>query len=212
MPRPPLSAEDRNRTRGRILAAARDLFETGGAPAVSMRAVGARVGLTASALYAYFPAKDDLIRALWQDSLDQLEARLRALSAAEPDPVRALIALGHAYAAFGLEDPVRFRLLFFAATPPGAHDLPPDAPPSAHVAYHVLHERVAQAIALGRSRIDDVDLACQTLWASLHGVVALINGCSDFPFLAPDLLVETMIETTLRGMARDCTEESRDGA
>ncbi|MDR3437472.1 TetR/AcrR family transcriptional regulator [Telmatospirillum sp.] len=204
MPRLPLSEPERERVRRRILDAAQDLFDAGGIEAVSMRAIGVRVGLTASALYAYFPAKLDLIRALWQGALVELEHRLRDLSAREPDPMRTLALLGAAYADFALEEPVRFRLLFLTTT-----DLIGDALGAAtesQAVYHLLRDRVAEAIRQGRLLITDADLAAQTVWAAIHGVVSLINTCGDFPFVEPQLLVHTMIQTVLRGMVRDDTE------
>ncbi|MEO0035736.1 MAG: hypothetical protein RLZZ501_1759 [Pseudomonadota bacterium] len=202
MPRLPLSEQERDQVRGRILAAARELVERLGADRLSMRAIGARVGLTASALYAYFPAKQDLLRALWQGAIDDLDARFRALSAAEPDPLAALAALARAYAGFALEDPVRFRLLFFTPAPPGAIDDEDGQPPQSRIGYAIARERVVEAIDRGLLRLGDADLVCQTLWSALHGVVALANAPTDFPFQSPWRLVETMIATVLRGLSR----------
>lgn len=202
MPRLPLSEQERAQTRARILAAARDLVEKLGVERLSMRAIGAKVGLTASALYAYFPAKQDLLRALWQGAIDDLDACFRALSAAEPDPLAALTTLGRAYAAFALEDPARFRLLFFTLAPPGAIDDETGVPAQTRVGYVIVRERVVEAIERGLLRSDDPDLLSQILWSALHGVVALINAPTDFPFQPPDLLVETMLATVLRGLVR----------
>jgi len=202
MPRLPLSAEERDQIRSRILTAARELVEKFGAERVSMRAIGARVGLTASALYAYFPAKQDLFRALWQGAADDLDTRFRALSAAEPDPLVALIVLGQAYAAFALEDPVRFRLLFFTPAPPGAIDDEAGAPVQVRIGYAIARERVAEAIERNLLCHDDPDLVCQILWSALHGVVALVNAPTDFPFQPPRRLIQTMLATVLRGLTR----------
>jgi AcrR family transcriptional regulator len=182
VPRLPLSEQERDQVRGRILAAARELVERLGADRLSMRAIGARVGLTASALYAYFPAKQDLLRALWQGAIDDLDARFRALSAAEPDPLAALAALARAYAGFALEDPVRFRLLFFTPAPPGAIDDEDGQPPQSRIGYAIARERVVEAIDRGLLRLGDAP--------------------TDFPFQSPWRLVETMIATVLRGLSR----------
>jgi len=60
--------------------------------------------------------------------------------------------------------------------------------------------------AQGRLRFSDADLAAQTLWSAIHGVVALIDACPTFPFLQPRLLIDTMIQTVLRGMILDDVE------
>jgi AcrR family transcriptional regulator len=192
-----LTEPERDAVRQRILDAAQELFDAEGIQAVSMRAIGGRVGLTASALYAYFPAKMDLIRALWRGTLLDLERRLREMSAAESDPIRNLVNLGLAYAEFALAEPVRFRLLFLSTS---ISDLEFESAPETRAAYNLLRERTAEAIAQGRLRITDADLASQTLWSALHGVLTLVNTCGAFPLENPVVLIRTMIDTVLRGL------------
>ena len=48
-------------TEAMILDAARGLLAEGGLPALSMRVVAERVGLSATAIYHYFDGKDDLV-------------------------------------------------------------------------------------------------------------------------------------------------------
>lgn len=200
MPRARQSEEQREIVRRRILAAAQDLFNGAGIDAVSMRSLGARVGLTAPALYAYFPAKLDLLRALWWDALDDLHGRMARLSESEPDPVAAIRALGLAYVDFGLENPPRFRVLFMADRA-FAEEL--KAAGIAHEAYGLFLARVSEAIDRGRLRPGDPDLYAQALWAGAHGVVNLINSSTSFSFVSPSLLAATTIGALLAGLEAD---------
>jgi len=200
MPRRALSEAEREQVRRRILDAAQQLFEADGIKAVSMRAIGARIGLAASALYAYFPAKLDLIHALWHGALVELEGRFRHLSAGESDPVQAVVSMGAAYAEFALEQPVRFRLLFLTSAE--KIDGTFIASDQYRTAYFLLRDRVAEAIAQGRLVVTDADLAAQVLWSAIHGVLALAITHTTFPFHPPRLLVETMMRTMLRGLMR----------
>lgn len=196
MPRQPQSEEDRARVRQRIVEAARTLFDESGFEAVSMRAIGLRVGLTASALYGYFPSKSDLVRGIWSEALADLGERLRGISEANPDPLQAICALGSAYAAFALEDRVRFRVLFL-----WTNDAIRNAPEENHGPYNILLGRVQQAIAQGLvPNHDDADLLAQIFWSAIHGVVALQIACTDFTFRPAPLLVETMIATVAAGL------------
>src|SRR5215467_13782697 len=52
-------------------AARRQLAETG-APQLSLRAVARELGLVSSALYRYFPSRDDLLTALIIDAYDSI--------------------------------------------------------------------------------------------------------------------------------------------
>ncbi|HTH16183.1 MAG TPA: TetR/AcrR family transcriptional regulator [Magnetospirillum sp.] len=198
MPRAPHSEEQRDIVRRRILEAAQELFDTAGIDAVSMRALGARVGLTASALYAYFPAKIDLLRALWWDGLDDLHARMLRLSQSEPDPIAAIRGLGLAYVDFGLENPARFRVLFMADQGAFAEEL--RAAGIYHDSYRLFRERVSEAIDQGRLRPSDPDLCAQALWAGVHGAVNLINSAASFPFVSPALLAATTLDALLAGL------------
>lgn len=199
MPRAPHSEEQRDIVRRRILDAAQELFDGAGIDAVSMRALGARVGLTASALYAYFPAKIDLLRALWWDALDDLHARMLSLSQSEPDPIAAIRGLGLSYVNFGLENPARFRVLFMADQGAFAEEL--KAAGIYHNSYRLFRERVSEAIDLGRLRPNDPDLCAQALWAGAHGAVNLINSSASFPFVSPSLLAATTIDALLAGLS-----------
>ena len=198
MPKLPFSEEQRERVRKQIIAAAHELFETGGIDGVSMRAIGARVGLTAAALYAYFPAKADLVRAMWWEALEEFDRGAQALSQREADPMEAIKALGLAYARFALENPARFRMLFLSDGDRPVPELIADR--SREGTYDLLLRRVTEAMAQGQMRRpSNPELIAQTLWAGVHGVFSLTNSWSDFPFQPPPLLVSTMMETLMAG-------------
>jgi len=57
----------RSATRDEILVAAWSIVRAGGLSALSMRDLGTRVGMTAGALYRYFPSKMDIYDALFAE-------------------------------------------------------------------------------------------------------------------------------------------------
>lgn len=201
MPRQPQTPEARAATRQRILDAARALFDHSGIDAVSMRAVGAGAGLSAAALYTYFPAKADLVRALWAEAMAQFDDQLTRISASHSDPIEAIRALGQAYGDFALTDPLRFRVLFLwsGETLRGEFYRLPEN----QAAYHRLRDRVVQALSLGLlPGHDDPDLVAQVLWSAVHGAAALLTSCADFTFVAPALLLDAVLTNTLAGMTQ----------
>lgn len=163
-----------------------------------MRAVGSRVGMTASALYGYFPAKLDLLRALWWEGLDELQTRLQKISREEPDPVTAIRQMSMAYVDFGLENPSRFRVLFMADQGDLAAELRREG--VVHGAYKVVRTQVAKAVEQGKFHIQDPDLGAQVLWAGVQGTLNLINSSASFPFVSPSFLAATVIDTLLAGL------------
>lgn len=82
--------KDAELNRRRILAAARDLFATEGL-APNLNDVAHHAGVGVGTVYRRFPAKSDLVEALFVEALNQLaEAAEKAL--ADPDPWRGFTA------------------------------------------------------------------------------------------------------------------------
>lgn len=79
----PLRA-DAARNRARILDAAKSAFAEGGLD-VGVEEIARRAGVGKGTLYRRFPTKEALIRAIFQDGLDELDAMAeQALAAADP--------------------------------------------------------------------------------------------------------------------------------
>lgn len=185
---------DRLGLRQRILDAARELFMREGYERVTMRRIADAIEYSPTAIYQHFEDKEDLVRALCADEFAQL---LRALPQ-EPsaDPVEWIRQLGTAYARFGLAHPNHYRFMFM--TPAPQHEVSCEG----QQAFGLLRDAVERAVAWGRFRADSVDAAAQVLWASLHGVVALLVtfDADRFPGVPamPDL-VERVVENGIRG-------------
>jgi AcrR family transcriptional regulator len=79
---------DARRNRARILAAAAEVFAEHGASA-STEEIARRAGVAIGTVFRHFPTKDDLLRAIMKDLLEQLTSQA-SLLAAEGDPAAAL--------------------------------------------------------------------------------------------------------------------------
>src|ERR1700676_1945650 len=84
-------AERSAATRREILDAAWDLVRANGLGALAMRDLGARVGMLAQSLYAYFPSKFAIFDAMFAESNRELLRRMHDL-ASTIDPIAALRA------------------------------------------------------------------------------------------------------------------------
>lgn len=113
-----IRAESVAATRRALLDAAADLLDLGGPEAVTLRAVGARAGVTRGAPYRHFPDKESLLIAVGTRAWDRLGDQIRTLRtdpAATPtqtlrDGILALIAIGRS-------QPHLYKLMF--SNPPG---------------------------------------------------------------------------------------------
>jgi AcrR family transcriptional regulator len=103
-------------TRREILDAAWELVRADGLAALSMRDLGARVGMRAQSLYVYFPSKYAIYDAMFGESNVELLGRVNALPATL-EPVAALRARARVFLDFCVEDPVRYQLLFQRTIP-----------------------------------------------------------------------------------------------
>ncbi|MBP2310245.1 TetR/AcrR family transcriptional regulator [Azospirillum melinis] len=155
------------------LSTARELFDSAGIEAVSMRAPKVRVGVSGSARSPCFPTTHDLLRVLWRDAISELHHRMQGISDSEPDPVAAVRALAHAYVEFAAEKPVRFKMLFVTAQEDaGSLNL-------RAAAYEIFRQRVAEMFDNEQLGSGDSDLAAQTLWAEIAGralLAAFVNA------------------------------------
>lgn len=102
-------------TKQEILAAAWELARVEGLLAITMRDLGALVGMRAQSLYAYFPSKHAIYDAMFAAGNREILGRLQVIE--ETDPVQSLRAHARAFVQFCVEDPVRYQLLFQRTIP-----------------------------------------------------------------------------------------------
>jgi AcrR family transcriptional regulator len=90
-----------------------------GAPTLSLRAIARELGITAPAIYNYFPRRDDLVTALIIDAYTSLgDSQLVAVQAVQTDDLRGkLVAAGIAYRKWALAYPQRYQLIFGTPIP-----------------------------------------------------------------------------------------------
>ncbi len=176
-----------------ILEAGRDLLAEGGINALSMRAVGARVGVSATAIYNYFENKEALVRRVVTLGFERFDAYLREAVVDRPEgSAERLKALGEAYVRFAFENREYFRVLFamHADLPREIEELPEGS------GYSLFRQSVVDAMEAGSIRRADPDLVVLYLWTLVHGLVTLLLSCnpdarcrhSGEELNAPDLL------------------------
>src|SRR2546428_8125623 len=103
-------------TRREILDAAWDLVRADGLGSLAMRDLGARVGMRAQSLYAYFPSKFAIYDTMFAESNRELLRRLTELPAAR-DPIEGLRRNARVFLDFCFEEAERYQLLFQRTIP-----------------------------------------------------------------------------------------------
>lgn len=109
--------QDQQALRQATLEAALALFVEGGMAGVTMRGVAARVGVSAMALYHYFPSKDALLYGLWEATITELQAELmQAMTLAGPHARARLRAWIETFFSYYEAHPENYRLVFMMDT------------------------------------------------------------------------------------------------
>src|SRR5262245_33586376 len=154
-------------TREAVVAATRDLIRTDGLASVSLRRVGAALGVTAPALYAYVRDKNDLLRAIADEEFTELIARFRAVEC--DDPLDRTRGYCRAYIDHALANPELFKVMFRFQPRIGiaAASSSPDDLASATEAFTLPAEALQEAIDRGHVREIDPLVAALTTWSAM---------------------------------------------
>jgi AcrR family transcriptional regulator len=127
-------------------AARRQLAEVGAA-ALSLRAVTRELGMASSAVYRYFPSRDDLLTRLIIDGYDDLGAAAEAADLPSAAPVERWLAVCRAVRTWALTHPHEYALLYGSPVP--GYAAPADTVPAASRVGVVLGRILGEAARSG---------------------------------------------------------------
>ena len=164
--------QEKQELRQTILTAAGELFLEQGYEHFSLRKVAERIGYSPTTIYLYFRDKEDLLFTVVDEGFARFGQQLAAASASTEDPWERIIALGRAYVAFGLQNPVYYQLMFMQRTDFLTHQQADKKQPRL-ATFLVLQQAVQQAVEAGVLRPGDAESYSDVLWALAHGMVSL---------------------------------------
>src|SRR3954454_2143297 len=165
-----LTTERADTVRAAVKRVALTQLEQGGPTAVALNAIARELGVSGPALYRYFKNRDALMTALVKDAYDDLA-----------DALADAPSLAHAYRAWALAQPHRYRLLFSAPFP--GYD--------AHQPQLVAAARRSMEHLL---TIEPDETRAVTMWSRMHGHVSLeIEGNFASMGLDPEALYEATL-------------------
>jgi AcrR family transcriptional regulator len=186
--------------RDTIVAAARELIATDGLEALSLRRLGARLGVSAPALYAHVNDKRDLLRAVAEGEFARLVREYEQMVDAEP--MARIRFHARTYITYARENPELFRVMFLFPPELAQADVPEDVPlPAATEAFGWAAQAVVDAIEAGLLVADDPLLPTLTLWAGAHGVATVLQLGFGLPPELEDRMVDDMTDRLLAGYA-----------
>ncbi|AXU20898.1 TetR/AcrR family transcriptional regulator [Novosphingobium sp. ERN07] len=189
---PPAKSTRSADRREQILDEAQRLFLEHGLDSTTTRQIALAVGISQPSLYAHFASRDAIAVELCIRAFGFLERRLRSVDQSLPSAQR-LRELCRAYIQFGLEEPAAYRVAFMA-------EIAVDEESGMHrgleaglATFSILRE--AMTAHLGNA--NEAEVAAQSVWAGIHGLVAIFLTRPEFPFIEPGKLIETHLDRLL---------------
>lgn len=185
----------RGNRREQILEVAMELFGNDGVEQVSTRQIAKAVGISQPSLYAHFSGLDEIMVELCCRAFDLLHDRTFAATHGITDHAQRLHAIGREYVQFGLEQSAAYRVAFMIEPMPKTEPHQARVMAAGHRAFSVLLDACRDAV--GKDDEPTHALA-QSMWASVHGLVALLLARQDFPWAGRELLIETHLRRICR--------------
>ena len=191
--------------RAEILEAAKQLFVEEGYAATTIRRIAAKLGVSSTALYVYFPDKDAILVEICDATFAGLIAELDDVRRAATDPLDALAKSLERYIRFGLRHPNEYELTFVARRTKELESLKPKNEKLGMQAFGRFYDCVDAVVRANVTNESDTQLLTQQLWAAIHGLVALLLLRSEFPWAELDTLISGHVGMLLRGVStRSC--------
>jgi AcrR family transcriptional regulator len=162
-------------TPNEILDAAKALLAGKGERAVTMRAVAARTGITATAIYRHYRDKDELLEELATHGFQSLAERCTKARESSRDPVAQLRRMLVECIEFSLEQPEVVASMFRARRKK-ARRFPADFRKDPGPVFGLAMQQVTACLAAGRLRRGDAFEVTFHLWAHVQGLMSLYRA------------------------------------
>ena len=146
-----------------------------GVEGVTLREIGARLGVSRTALYRHFADKRALLGAVATEGFRTLRRQLEAAFEEGGRDDAAFRAMGVAYVGFAMANPSHYRVMFggFVDSPERDADLAAEAAG----AFQALVDAIVALQGDGVLRAGDAGLMARYVWALVHGMAMLgIDG------------------------------------
>lgn len=156
-----------------LIRSAREILESEGYEALTLRATARRAGVSQAAPYNHFTDKADLLAAIAALGFKEFARAMRHEMSAAESPQARLNATGIAYVAFATSNPGLFKLMFGSSVHQASGDADLDAARTA--AYEVLRGAVHSVQQSDRRDAAPDELESLRSWAFVHGLATMIN-------------------------------------
>ncbi len=186
-----------------LLDEALGLIRIEGVEGLTLREIGARLGVSRTALYRHFADKRALLAAVATEGFRTLRNRLLSAWDEGGRNRAAFEAMGAAYVRFAVDNPSHYRVMFGGFLDPKGCD--PELAVEASGAFQALVDALASLQRDGLVRRDDTTTMARYVWAVVHGIAMLGIDGQLREAGAVDDLVRYAVERLRTGIGADST-------
>jgi AcrR family transcriptional regulator len=180
----PRDASEIKNIQERILEAALDIIVQEGYPALTMRRIASKIGMTAPNIYNYYKSKDELYISLVIQGFEILQRELISVYDAHEKPIERGVMLARAYISFGLQHSSYYDIMFTYPTPKYNDYVGTPLEKLSEVEYKISMDIATLALTVVKSLMsnelaaDDekVQMYFIAAWSMLHGMISLYNS------------------------------------
>ncbi len=217
MPKKPMTLEEVNAYREKILMHALEIIREEGFEGFSMRKLARRLGVKAVTIYSYYENKDEIYLAVLTTGFQMLyEDCLRAYNS-ESEPLKRVQAIMRAYLRFGLENPNFYNLMFTWHVPKYRDYIGTPMEATAH--HELVESQKVYTFMIGSVRElaetvrpptgDEIQRYIIYFWSTIHGYIAGINNeLLNYLYEDPLDLREMMLDNLFKYINWEIMEQS----
>lgn len=196
--------EETEGSAARILEAATAMLIESGYAGLSMRKLGARVGLSQAAIYRHYRDKADLVSQIIEAGYRRLLAKIEAIPVQAADPASQLAAGIRAYVEFALDSPDLFKAVLLQDVGPARSAIEAFSPGVSRrrKTFATLTEEIRAGIEAGQFAPCDPEITAQALWSSMFGLAARMAMEGGGGGESRRAVIERSIEILMAGLAK----------
>lgn len=181
-------------------------IQHGGVDAITLRAIGLRLGVSRTALYRHFTDKRALLSSVATEGFRLLTERL--LGAWKDGGLPGFNAMGVAYIRFAMANPSHYRVMFGGSVDHGPRD--DDLMRESSAAFQALVDAIESLQKDGTARKDDPLQLARFIWAAVHGVsMLIIDGQLPHQQVEINDFIQFTVERINTGIARPGRQNDR---
>lgn len=184
--------------RDQILKVSKEILIKEGFSKLSMRRIAKRVNVSATSIYLHFKNKDDLLLTLIEESIINLKNALVEVLDPSQDLIRQLELISRRYVDYALDNPQEYEIIYLVR-PEEMPKYPKERFREVRSAYELIAEVISEGNRKEFIEVEDSLISAYTLWAQIHGVVAVILNKRLDTRIPQDQFIHHAIDQIVKG-------------